>query len=277
MAMAEHEEILALKEELQWLLSEEVHAVLGDIQQTLQECGRCFPMPIGNLDDTEAVPNKDAHLTQRILLSAPSTATAGAMKCVITLQGDCISEADISFKHKQAKEHHIYRTSIKPNEQWKIQQVQDAANHLQQAIAVATLRNKDYKFSSAQEVLMMLEELMKKVKAGQLSLTLPKRKSLQELVTSKNMQIFQPPVPSDVAMSFYVHGSKLVLAVYHLHTNGQHRLDISHRMQMEVVVQWLNEAIICFTLALQQCQQLFDKIFSVCQFIEEEKMAKRPR
>lgn len=162
-------------------------------------------------------------------------------------------------------------------------------------------------------------------------------------------QIFQPPVPSDVAMSFYVHGSKLVLAVYHLHTNGQHRLDISHRMQvgftafrisflialkhqihwrmgyfdilsltsshikvsdsishpdcliwewrchcscslkmiccwrmcggfghvagfttccflvyvwiqMEVVVQWLNEAIICFTLALQQCQQLFDKV-----------------
>ena len=30
--------------------------------------------------------------------------------------------------------------------------------------------------------------------------------------------------------------------------------------QMEAAVQWLNEAVILFTLALQQCQQLVDKV-----------------
>ena len=31
-------------------------------------------------------------------------------------------------------------------------------------------------------------------------------------------------------------------------------------VQMEAAVQWLNEAVILFTLALQQCQQLADKV-----------------
>ncbi len=34
-------------------------------------------------------------------------------------------------------------------------------------------------------------------------------------------------------------------------------------VQVETVVQWLNDAIMLFTLALQQCQQLKDKVKSL--------------
>ena len=37
-------------------------------------------------------------------------------------------------------------------------------------------------------------------------------------------------------------------------------LDVSQRLQMKSTVQWLNQVFVLFTLALQQCQQLVDKV-----------------
>ncbi|KAK7087195.1 protein rogdi-like [Littorina saxatilis] len=279
-----HEEKLALRAELKWLLREEVHSVLDDIGYTLQECRRCFPMPIKGESDGSAGNmlgkslNGDLHgdhhyqgITPsnpplKILLTSASPTTPGTMKCVVTLNGDSISEADIVFKHKdKGKDNQNYKTSIMPEQEWKIQQVQDAANHLQEALQIASLREHDYQFRSAQEVLLLLEGLKKSVQACRICLSTPKRKSLQDLVNSKSREIFSPPIPQNVALSFYIHGSKVILAIYHLHINGQQKMDVSHRIQMEAAVQWLNEAVILFTLALQQCQQLVDKITTVCQ------------
>ncbi|KAK7476396.1 hypothetical protein BaRGS_00032321 [Batillaria attramentaria] len=198
------------QEELRWLLREEVHSVLEDIQHTLQ---------------------------------------------------------DLSIRQKAGKDtQNMHRTGIRPPEHWKLQQIQDAANHLQEAVEIAGRRERGYKFSSAEEVTKLLDSIMDSVRESHSSLSVPKRKSLYELVHSKNMQIFQPPAPQDTALSFYIHGCKVILGIYYLHTNGRHKLDITQRLQMECVVQWLNEAMICFTLALQQCQQLKDKIAAVCMF-----------
>lgn len=99
-------------------------------------------------------------------------------------------------------------------------------------------------------------------------LSLPKRKSLSDLVENQNLQMFNPPLPSDIAVSFYIHTSKLVLALYVLHTNSQAKVEITHRVQVEAMVKWLHQAIIFFTLSLQQCQQLKDKLTSVAQILE---------
>ena len=45
-------------------------------------------------------------------------------------------------------------------------------------------------------------------------------------------QMFNPPLPSDIAVSFYIHTSKLVLALYVLHTNSQAKVEITHRVQV---------------------------------------------
>lgn len=66
--------------------------------------------------------------TERLLLS-----NADQLKALLTLTGDSITQADISFKLSRAP-NQMQRTSINMDSPWKLQQVQDAANHLQQAI-----------------------------------------------------------------------------------------------------------------------------------------------
>lgn len=49
-------------------------------------------------------------------------------------------------------------------------------------------------------------------------------------------QTLRPSVPNDVALSFYVHASKLILSVYHLGINAStHQTDIISRNQVCVL------------------------------------------
>ncbi|XP_041347931.1 protein rogdi-like [Gigantopelta aegis] len=248
-------EVDCLHKELQWVLREEVHKVIHDVHYTLQECSKRFPIrtsEYSQVNQTKA---------QRILLASPNG--TGDIKCMVTLRGDSITEADINFKHKQGKEHHVFKTSISEGFPWKLQQVQDAGNHLCNALSIIGSKDTNYRFKTGQEVLLLLDDLMKCLLKCRASLTLPKRKSLSDLVNNRNMQCFKPLVPNDVALSFYIHSSKLILAMYNLH-HGQNKVEITSRYQVETVVQWLNETIVFFTLALQQCQQLKDKISILC-------------
>ncbi|KAJ8312033.1 hypothetical protein KUTeg_009406 [Tegillarca granosa] len=240
---------------------------------------------------------------QRILLSSPNG--TGNVYCVVTLLGDSICDAvsntivcspvtpsftrkhfssdhinkaliqlvmvfhsfqDINFKHKQGKDHHTFKTGINPEVNWKLQQIQDAGNFLYGALSVFANIDKDKKFTSAKQVLMLLDTLMNYLNQGRSCLAFPKRKSVDELVNNRNMTTFKPPVPSDVALSFYIHSSKLILALYNLQVTNQQKIEITSRSQVECTVQWLNEAVMLFTLALQQCSQLKDKITVLQQY-----------
>lgn len=81
--------------------------------------------------------------------------TQDQLKCVVTLTGDSISQAVISILYSLNYFHFILsdlnlllqdisfkrapnmsqRTAINPESPWKLQQIQDAANHLQSAIS----------------------------------------------------------------------------------------------------------------------------------------------
>ncbi|XP_071093720.1 protein rogdi-like [Haliotis cracherodii] len=254
-------ELESLRREREWLVGVEVHSVLDDIRHTLTECSKRFP--IQTLPNGDNVTDPRQIKAQRILMNSPNG--TGHIKCMVTLRGDSIFEADINFKHKQGKEHHIYKTSILEDSQWKLQQIQDAGNHLCRALMTVNSHDGSYKFKSGKEVILLLDDIMKSLLKGRGSLTLPKRKSLQDLVNNRNMHVLYPPVPSDIALSFYIHASKLILALYHVHITGQ-KIEVTARYQVETVVQWLNDAIMLFTLALQQCQQLKDKLTVLLQY-----------
>jgi hypothetical protein len=94
--------------------------VLKQLHIILVECAHRFPVPLyGN----------EGKKVEKFVLTAPTE----QLKCVVTLTGDCISSADINFK-VQRQTNQTQRTSITQDFPWKIQQIQDAANHLQQAI-----------------------------------------------------------------------------------------------------------------------------------------------
>lgn len=65
--------------------------------------------------------------------------------------------------------------------------------------------------------------------------------------------MFNPPLPNDVAVSFYIHTSKLVLALYCLHQNNQHKVEITHRVQVspaKVTTETLAFQITCSLFSL---------------------------
>lgn len=67
-----------------------------------------------------------------------------------------------------------------------------------------------------------------------------------------------PNLPEDLAISFYIQSHKLVFAVYQLtNMHGTMKFDT---YQAEASVPWLNEVLVLFTVALQLCQQLKDKV-----------------
>lgn len=261
----EKAEIDALRRELDWLLKNEVHPVLEGVRETLQECYDCLPFH----GTAEKTAEHDMQ-SQRILLTCPNASSIN-FKSVVTLTGDCVEEADLQFKHKQGKEHHLFRTKVRQGCVWKLPQIRDAGNHLCSALETASRNDPAYEYKSVKEVFLQLDELMESLLKCRKCLSLPKRKSIQDLLDSQKMLQFKPPLPNDVAISFYIHTSKLVLALYFLQNNGQHqRVEITYRVQVEAMVKWLNEAIIFFTLSLQQCQQLKDKLMAVSKILEDQ-------
>lgn len=107
------------------MLNEEVHAVLKQLHAILMECSRRFPMP--QYDNENGAGKK----VDKFVLTVPQD----QLKCVVTLTGDAITHADITFKvQRQQHQHQVQRTSINHDSPWKLPQVQDAANHLYQAL-----------------------------------------------------------------------------------------------------------------------------------------------
>jgi protein rogdi len=154
----------------------------------------------------------------------------------------------------------IQRTSITQDFPWKLQQVQDAANHLQQAINHIDNVDSNYVFKSSEEVLHILSNILGALQRGRTSLVVPKKKPIDELMKSRNMKSLSPNLPEDLALSFYIQSHKLIFATYQL-TNNQGQMKFEST-QAECSVPWLNEVLVLFTVSLTLCQQLKDKVSS---------------
>ncbi|XP_070490141.1 protein rogdi isoform X2 [Chironomus tepperi] len=244
------EELKSLQLEFEWILQKEVLLVLKQLHDILVECAHRFPVPLHGNDGKK--------VDKFVLTSAPEQ-----LKVVVTLTGDSITSADINFK-VQRQQNVIQRTSITQDFPWKIQQVQDAANHLQQAINHIDNVDANYNFKSSEEVLHILSNILGALQRGRTSLVVPKKKPIDELMKSRNMKSLSPNLPEDLAISFYIQSHKLIFAAYQL-TNNQGTMKFEST-QAECSVPWLNEVLVLFTVALTLCQQLKDKISVFSQY-----------
>lgn len=248
----EKEEVINLQKEFEWVLHEEIHKGLDQIHQILVECARRFPVALYGHDNSSK--------QDKFVLTVP----VDQLKCVVTLTGDSITHADINFKVTRQTNSTMVRTTIHNENPWKLQQVQDAANHLQQAIYHIDDVGKHYKFKSSDEVLHILGNILDSLQRGRTSLIVPRKKTMDDLQKSRNMKSLSPPLSEDLAISFYIQSHKLIFAIYQLTTNhGVMKYDSAHA---ECSVPWLNEVLVLFTVGLQLCQQLKDKICVFSQY-----------
>ncbi|KAM3917262.1 protein rogdi homolog [Leptodactylus fuscus] len=261
-----------LEEEFKWLLKEEVHSVLKQLQDILKEASRRFTLPSGAADG--------ATKQENFVLGSSST---DQVKGVLTLQGDTLCQAEVNLKVMRTNQ--MLHFAFRDDKQWKMQQIQDARNHVNQAIYLLTNRGENYSFQTGAEVLKLMDAVMLQLTRARNRLTTPATMTLPEVATSGLTKMFTPSLPSDILLNFYVNVNKLCLLVYQLHAlqpnstknfrpagssvlhnpgamfelNNQ-RFELSHVHKVECVVPWLNDALVFFTVSLQLCQQLKDKI-----------------
>ncbi|KAM9583862.1 protein rogdi homolog isoform 3-T3 [Trichechus inunguis] len=259
-----------LEEEFRWLLHDEVHAVLRQLQDILKEASLRFTLP-----GTEGAAKQE-----NFILGSCGT---DQVKGVLTLQGDALSQADVNLKMPRNSQ--LLHFAFREDKQWKLQQIQDARNHVSQAIYLLANRGKSYQFKTGAEVLKLMDAVMLQLTRARNRLTTPATLTLPEIAASGLTRMFAPALPADLLVNVYINLNKLCLTVYQLHVLqpsstknfrpaggavlhspgamfewGSQRLEVSHVHKVECVIPWLNDALVFFTVSLQLCQQLKDKI-----------------
>ncbi|XP_016134663.1 protein rogdi homolog [Sinocyclocheilus grahami] len=204
MTAASQAERTVLEEEFNWLLKEEVHAVLKQLQDILKEASRRFSMPS---------PGLEGQLKQENFILGSST--MDQVKGVLTLQGEALTQADINIK--VAKSSQVMHFAFRDDKQWKLQQIQDARNHVNQALQLLSSHDQSYHFKTGAEVNKLMDAVMLQLTRARNRLTTPASMTLPELAASGLMKMFTPPMPGDVTVNFYINLSKLCLTVYQLH------------------------------------------------------------
>ncbi|KAG1663989.1 Protein rogdi [Nymphon striatum] len=249
-----------VEKEFNWLINDEFFTQLGHLQSLLMECSRRLPISIPGVDSL-IKPEKF------LLSNTPQhhVTVTDQVKCVVQISGDNISQADINIRlHKQPSPH---RTLVQGDRCWKLQQLQDAGNHVWQAINIISMMPKNFKetdFHASEHVIQVLNNIMGCLQRGRSSLLIPKKRTIEEIINSKNMRLLHPQLPNDIAISFYIQSHKLVFAVYHIQKNqGQMKFEVYHA---ETSIPWLNEVLVFITLALQICQQMKDKVAVFSQY-----------
>ncbi|KAM4655993.1 cytokine-like nuclear factor N-PAC isoform 2-T2 [Amazona ochrocephala] len=274
MAAAANEE-----EEFKWLLQEEVHIVLKQLQDILKEASQRFALPASG--------SGGAVKQENFVLSTSGT---DQVKGVLTLQGDALCQADVSLK--MPRNNQLLHFAFREDKQWKLQQIQDARNHVNQAIYLLMNRDVNYQFKTGSEVLKLMDAVMLQLSRARNRLTTPATLTLPEIASSGLAKMFTPALPPDVLVNFYINLNKLCLTVYQLHVLqpsttknvklaggsilhnpgaifefGNQRYEVSHVHKVECVVPWLNDALVFFTVSLQLCQQLKDKVCALAHHL----------
>ncbi|KAF7239264.1 hypothetical protein EYD10_14076 [Varanus komodoensis] len=169
-ALASAAERAVLEEEFKWLLREEVHAVLQQLQDILKEASHRFTLPVGG---------SEGPIKQENFILGSSN--ADQVKGVLMLQGDALCQADINLK--MPRNNQLLHFAFRDDKQWKLQQIQDARNHVNQAIYLLTNRGANYQFKTGCEVLKLMDAVMLQLTRARNRLTTPATLTLPEIAS----------------------------------------------------------------------------------------------
>ncbi|XP_065054184.1 protein rogdi homolog isoform X2 [Rhopilema esculentum] len=204
------------------------------------------------------------------------------VKGLISIAGDSVVKADLKFKIPKLS-NGTFGTFIFDQFPWKLQQLQDAHNHLILALEEVNEREVGGIFTSGQEINQLMESIMCSLSRGKSLLLVPPKQPLPHLISSGMQRVLNPPLPDEVLVNFHVNCDKLVFCAYvlncltgppsnlknlpqdpnnigHVFESGSRWFEVVNRIEIVCTVPWLKEIIILFNTAQQLCQQLKDKL-----------------
>lgn len=239
--------------EFEWLLKVDVEATFAHLTQILANCSAGI--------------NKTS--PQQYDLFYTNQNQLDTIKINATLEGYKITNADINIKLSSKHPVQNIKTCVKetPNNPycWRLHQIQDAINHLGNAVdslKATPLRlgpDNKHDFKNSDEVLQVINNVMNSLQKSRSSLLIPKKRTIEELQHSQNMQSIRPALPLDFSISFYIQSQNLVCSVYQL-TQSSNGPQIRAEYQAERALPFLSDILVFLSLALHTCQQLKDKL-----------------
>jgi len=258
--------------EFEWLLKDEVPSILSQLKDILQVCLKKFNVQ-GNW------PNRSSYKVDNYLLSLPNS---DIVRGLISVTGDSVVKADLKFKIPKLS-NGTFSTYIYDQFPWKLQQLQDAYNHLIMALEEVVEREACGVFTSGKEVEHLMDDILSSLSRGKSLLLIPPKIPLSQLLSSGSQRVLNPPLPDEVLVNFHVNCDKLVFCAYvlnsltgppsnlknlpqdpnstgHVFESGSRWYEVVNRIEIVCTVPWLKEIIILFNTAQQLCQQLKDKL-----------------
>lgn len=170
------------------------------------------------------------------------------IKCSLLMSANELKNIEINYKLSARHNNYIYKS--KEECSWNLYQISNCSDILKSIL----LYMENLSFKSLDQACLHFDHLTELINQARNVLIFPKKRTIVELQTQKNMKIF-PLVPNDLVFSFYIQGFKLILAIYILKGNesSKHVLECTS-------IDWLNNVMILLTTCLQKMQQMKDKL-----------------
>ena len=86
----------------------------------------------------------------------------------------------------------VYHTTIAAESPWRLQQIQDSGNYLRMAMAALDAVPEGYEYVLAEQVLTDLDRVLDKINRACSTLAVPRKRTIDELMNSKNMVEKEP-------------------------------------------------------------------------------------
>ncbi|GAV05677.1 hypothetical protein RvY_15771 [Ramazzottius varieornatus] len=245
--MEELNEIEIMEREYHWFLQTEIPSCVKYLRNILQECKGRLPFTISEIGRP---------VREERLMMNPANG-GDYLKCVATVTGTSVTAADVTFRISSLKNPpQMIRFGIPPEAPYLLQQLQDAFNSVSEALLELTVKEDSYEYRSAEEVTRLVQPVVTHLMRARTTLTIPKKRTFEELKSPAHRRHFVPPLPNDMSASFYIQAHKMIFALYQVLPSAQN-FDC---FQAEVSIPWLTEVMVLLTVALQSCQQLLDKV-----------------
>ena len=216
----------ALQREGNWLQQNRAQIVFKELEHILREC--CKRLYAKNKIEEKphispgSLKGGGNAITEKLVL-LPRFGQDN-LTAMVSLHGENIIQAEVNLKYAKSAVGGFYRATAIPDVQWKLQQVQDASNQCVKALQILLKGVKKYneaiasnKFTpekTQQLIITVLTLIKEHLKQARNSLTMPKKKSLVELCQFQPIKSFNPPLPHDILLSYYIASAKLVCAAY---------------------------------------------------------------
>ncbi|KAK6051802.1 rogdi-like family protein [Cooperia oncophora] len=252
-----------MQKEYIWTQSNRSRKTFTSVLACLREC--CTQLHLGNKCDLRLGVPVSQPVAERHFLACKNG--SDALKAYVTLLGDNVIQAEVVYKSPKSPGG-VSRSVAQPDVQWKLQQLQDLGNHIARASVqscevdarLAELsQSRKFTLETGELILSAARQIKEEILIARAAIVLPRKKSLLELYNFPPTRRFNPPLPQDQLLSFYISSCKLVCASYQMVSKQTSPQGLSITVS-ECQLAYLEEVLQQLDLVLAHLQRLIDDL-----------------